>query len=183
MSFPEWGAGGSGLWSEPASSLGFHSACTCVFVCGLFLQLLNSNRSYTVWVCWRSAECELFSLNFHRSVPLSRRLFAPGFPIGTCMKWASLRRLCIRSQSAPLLATRWRRGVAFIHSICVQVWSFLCKVYALKLSERSTSWDSAAPLGAQFGLLRRWQRVLFTLPILLLFFLLIVVIRIVHQSH
>lgn len=29
-------AGGSGLWSEPESSLGFHSACTCVFVCGLF---------------------------------------------------------------------------------------------------------------------------------------------------
>lgn len=35
MSFPEWGVlgggWGSGLWSEPNGSLGFH--CTCVFVC------------------------------------------------------------------------------------------------------------------------------------------------------
>ena len=159
----------------------FALACTCVFVCGLFLKLLN-NQTPT---CLMLSEGDLLSPNFHTSAPRFRRFFTPGFLIGTCMKWASLRRLRIRSTSAPLLATRWRQGVPFIHSICLQVWWFLCKVYALKLSEHSTSWDSEASLGTQFGLLRRWQRVLFTLPILFLFFLLllVIIIRIVHQSH
>lgn len=113
------------------------------------------------------------------------RLFlSPGFMIGTCMKWACLRRLCMCPQSTPLLATRNQRGdFSFINSNCLQVWSFLCEVHTLKLSEQSTGCESKASLGAQSGLLWRWQRVLFTLPIILVIFFLIVIVRIVHQSH
>ena len=100
------GGGGSGLWSEPASSLGFHSACTCVFVCGIFLQLLNHQTPTDLMVS--ESDDDLLSVTF--SPPTFTRLFrrfsTPAFLIGTCMKWASLRRLCVRSQSTPLLATR-----------------------------------------------------------------------------
>lgn len=179
--------GVSGLWSKPASSLGFLSVLYVFIVCGLFLQLLNyqTHGSYCLsplkiyWV-------KFFSplQTFNRLFPFSDGFSTPGLLIGTCMNWTSVRSLQIHSQSAPHVATRWHWAVVFIHSICLQVWLFLCKVYALRLPERCTSWDSDASLGAQLGLLWGWQRVFFTLSILLLFLLLvIIIIRIVHKSH
>lgn len=156
MSFPEWGAGGGQWVMVQARELSGISVCV---VCGLFLQLLNyqTHGSYCLsplkiyWV-------KFFSplQTFNRLFPFSDGFSTPGLLIGTCMNWTSVRSLQIHSQSAPHVATRWHWAVVFIHSICLQVWSFLCKVYALRLPERCTSWDSDASLGAQLGLLWGW---------------------------
>lgn len=77
---------------------GFHSACTCVFVCGLFLQLL-CHQTPTGLILSEAADGPLsvvFSrTTFTRLFHFSDGFLTPGFLIGTCMKWASLRRLRI----------------------------------------------------------------------------------------
>lgn len=79
MSFPEWGAGGSGLWSKLASSLGSQSACTYVFVCGNFLQLLNYQTRTRRLLRSQSTEdlmrATFTPLDFHLSAH-----FSDGFP-------------------------------------------------------------------------------------------------------
>lgn len=100
------------------------------------------------------------------------------FLIGTCMKWV---RWGGRLQ-CPLLFGRLLTEAASIHLVCGRVGSFLWKVYALKPSEWSTSWECKDALRAQSRLLWRRQRVLFTLLVVVIF-LFVVVIRIVYQAH
>lgn len=146
--------GGSGLWSEPVSSLGFHSLFVRVFfVCGLFLQLQKIKTKITklhpVSICPESADdvvTDLFSPTFTRLLHFSDGVSLPVSWLA--LVWSGLVRggFVSASQSAPLWATRWqwRGGFSFIHSflftsLIIPVWSLCAEtVWAeQKLRQRS----------------------------------------------
>lgn len=170
--------------------------CFCMWSFPPVAKSPKSNPSHTVQVCRRSFECDLFPPAFTRLFH-----FSDGFSllvswlalVWSGLVWGGL----VSIPSAPLLATRWRRGVAFIqflykfYHFCVKSIRWNClsgaKVETVMLIFKFFFFFKFIYLfiflGAQFGLLWRWQRFLFTFAIILLFFLLIVIVRIVNQSH
>lgn len=138
MSFPEWGGGGSGLWSEPAAHWG--SVCVHVVV-GLFV-VSSSSRSTPTALTESEPTTVCSSHLVSPGFVLVRWGFvgpavAPGLLIGTCMSWASVRRLrSVRSSFGDPLTTT---GGVHSFNLFYKFDRFCGKVYALKLSERSTS--------------------------------------------
>lgn len=157
------------VWAHRLSE---NSLCRSMFVWGR-VSVTSSSWTTAVPVCWVSPRLP----RLPRPLTSDRNSLLI-FLIGTCMKWVRwggwLR--------CPLLIGQLLTEAACIHLVCGRVGSFLWKVYALKPSEWSTSWECKDALRAQSRLLWRRQRVLFTLLILVIF-LFVIIIRIVHQAH